>query len=135
MGLSGKLLALKKGSKPMPPPGQSGASGYSGYSGKSGYSGYSGSSGYSGISGFSGAAGTGPLDPSGNIEIPGSLSTGVGGGATGDIAFLGSTSGAVHLTVQNDAGTGIFYLPNTVGTHTLATLDDLQALYEKLTNP
>lgn len=145
----------------MPPP-QSGASGYSGKSGWSGYSGFSGkdgsvsgmsglsgysgfsgargaagtagvagASGYSGMSGYSGAAG---VPPTGNLTISGSLTTGSGGGTTGDIALQGSASGTVHLRCESDAGTGIFVLPNTTGVHTLATLDDLNALYLKLTN-
>jgi hypothetical protein len=65
--------------------------------------------------------------------LSGSLTTGEGSAATGDIAFLGASSGAVHLRVEADAGTGIFILPNTTGTQTLATKADLDALYLKLT--
>lgn len=141
-------MKLKRGEiKVMPPPGTSGASGFSGYSGKSGFSGYSGKSGFSGpqgeqgiqgLSGFSGAAGGGPsfpTDPSGNITITGSLTTGSGSTTTGDIAFSGAVSGAVHLTVGDDAGTGIFYLPNTTGSQTLATLADIAALRAELGLP
>ena len=120
----------------MPPPGQSGFSGYSGYSGKAGLTGQTGAAGASGFSGYSGAAGSsGPTDPSGNISIPGSLTTGATGNTTGDIAFKGSNSGAVHLRVNSDAGTGIFVLPDTAGVHTLATLDDIQALRQELGLP
>jgi len=123
----------------MPPQGQSGFSGYSGYSGKagsgsgvSGLSGYSGFSGKQGVSGYSGAAGSSPSFPTGDVEIGGSLTTGVNSGATGDIALLGGTSGAVHLRAQNDAGTGIFLFPVTTGVQTLATLADIQALRREL---
>ena len=126
----------------MPPPGQSGFSGYSGFSGKagsgsgvSGPSGYSGYSGAQGVSGYSGAAGTSPSFPTGNVQIGGSLTTGVNSGATGDVAFSGATSGAVHLRANADAGTGIFLLPNTTGTHTLATLDDIAKLRTELGLP
>ncbi len=123
----------------MPPPGASGFSGYSGFSGKagsgSGVPGPSGFSGFSGASGYSGAAGSSPSFPTGNVEIGGSLSTGVNSGATGDIAFLGSNSGAVHLRANGDAGTGILLLPSTIGVHTLATLADINALRSELGLP
>jgi len=129
----------------MPPPGQSGFSGYSGYSGKSAsLSGASGYSGYSGAQGPEGPAGpTGPAGGGGgggtptpsDLTLSGSLTTGAGSGATGDIAFLGSTSGAVHLRANADAGTGIFILPNTTGVHTVATLADIQALRQELGLP
>jgi len=125
----------------MPPPGQSGFSGYSGYSGKSaslsgasGYSGYSGPQGPQGIQGLPGTGG-GSIPTPDNIVITGSLTTGSQGGASGDIAFSGATSGAVHLRVNADAGTGILLLPNTTGVHTLATLADINALRTELGLP
>jgi hypothetical protein len=160
MGLIGWLSALgklKHGEiSVMPPQGQSGFSGYSGksgfsgFSGKqglngqtgiglsgwSGYSGFSGPQGPQGIQGIPGTPGGGSLPtPSDNLALTGSLTTGVGSGKTGDVAFVGSSSGAVHLTVESDAGTGIFILPNTTGTHTLATLADIQALRQELGLP
>jgi len=128
----------------MPPPGQSGFSGYSGYSGKSAsLSGASGYSGYSGAQGPEGPAGpTGPAGGGGSttptpsdLTLSGSLTTGSGSGATGDIAFLGSISGAVHLRANADAGTGILLLPNTTGVHTVATLADINALRIELGLP
>ncbi len=127
----------------MPPPGQSGFSGYSGYSGKQGLTGQTGAQGLSGFSGYSGPQGPQgrPGTPGTSLPTPndlvlnGSVTTGVGSGKTGDIALSGKTSGAVHLTVEDVAGTGIFKLPSTSGVHTLATLADLEALYQKLTQP
>ncbi len=122
----------------MPPQGQSGFSGYSGFSGKSGFSGLSGYSGATGPMGPAGPAGGGggsTTPTPDNIVITGSLTTGSQGGASGDVALSGAASGAVHLRAQNDAGTGIFLFPVTTGVQTLATLADLEALYQKLTNP
>lgn len=119
----------------MPPPGQSGFSGKSGYSGYSGKSGYSGFSGYSGHSGAPGSGFSGPItiSPTGDIATPGTLNTGSGTNAGGQISLCGSVSGVAHLTVEGEAGSAIFKLPSTSGTHTLATLADLEALYLKLT--
>jgi hypothetical protein len=151
MTLSDRLLALgktKRGEiKIMPPPGASGASGYSGYSGysgkagsgsgisgASGYSGYSGPQGPQGIQGIPGTPGS-SLPSTGDIVITGSLTTGSAGGKTGDVALSGATSGAVHLRAEANAGTGIFLLPNTTGTHTVATLDDIAKLRAELGLP
>ena len=151
MGFSDRLLTLgklKRGEiKVMPPPGASGASGFSGYSGysgkagsgsgvsgASGYSGYSGPQGPQGLQGLPGTPGS-SLPTGDDIVIAGSLTTGSAGGHTGDVALSGATSGAVHLRAESDAGTGIFILPNTTGTHTVATLDDIAKLRTELGLP
>jgi hypothetical protein len=149
------LGKLKRGEvSVMPPQGQSGFSGYSGKSGYSGFSGKQGLTGQTGAAGLSGFSGySGPQGPQGiqglpglpgggtnlptpnDLVIAGSLTTGSGSTNTGDIAFVGAIAGAVHLTVSDNAGTGIFYLPNTTGSQTIATLADLAALEARLTKP
>lgn len=114
-----------------------GASGYSGFSGKSGATGANGPAGASGISGYSGKDGggmSGPIttDPAGNITTPGTITIGVNSGTTGDVAVAGRTSGIAHLSAWDNAGDGIFKLPPKTGTHTLATLTDLEILRQEL---
>lgn len=114
--------------------GFSGFSGYSGFSGKSGYSGYSGYSGFSGFSGGTTLAGAdtqvlffdGVNTPSGDpgftynkttdsVTLAGALTTGSGGSTSGNVAFSGSASGIVTLTVAAAAGTWTMTLPTTDG--------------------
>lgn len=75
-------------------------------------------------------------DTTGNIVTPGSVTSGSGGGTTGDVALSGSTSGTAHLAAQNAAGTGVYQLPSGSGTHVLADIDSTQTFTNKtLTSP
>lgn len=50
-----------------------------------------------------------------SLSTTGSITSGSGGGVSGDVALSGSSSGIAHVTVPAAAGTGTFQLPVTTG--------------------
>ena len=63
-------------------------------------------------------------DSTGDIVTPGSMTTGSGGGTSGDIALSGSSSGTVHIAAPAAAGAGTFNPPVVAsGTFSLGYLN------------